>query len=269
MSDTRQRQWVVFSFAFILSVAAFGMILGFVILPLTQKSGAAIDTWSAFCRAIGIQPGTPSVNVRRIEPSANPASFVSWEPEILDRLARPNQAAARPAIELCLPCHGERGLPIDPQFPDLARQSAFALYKQLSDFQSGARVNDMMTPVLQQIDAALLPDIAAHYAALQKGTMDPTVARVADPAIIQLVERGDPSRNLPACASCHGLRAGGPIETPSITGQSRNYLAQQLKLFKTGERHNDLFGRMRAVARVLSDREIARLAEYYATTPGP
>src|SRR5579885_3406486 len=38
-------------------------------------------------------------------------------------------------------------------------------------------------------------------------------------------------RGIPACASCHGAHAGGPIETPTLSGQRQEYLAAQLSAF--------------------------------------
>ena len=83
---------------------------------------------------------------------------------------------------------------------------------------------------------------------------------------MQLVERGDPARGLPACNSCHGPTAGGPIETPTLARQNRDYLAAQMRAYKSGGRRNDIYTRMRSVAGKLTDREIDRLAAYYATT---
>ena len=77
---------------------------------------------------------------------------------------------------------------------------------------------------------------------------------------------GDPARGLPACNSCHGFSAGGPIETPTLSHQNKEYLARQLRAFKDGSRRNDIYTRMRSVSQRLTDREIDKLAEFYATT---
>ena len=93
-----------------------------------------------------------------------------------------------------------------------------------------------------------------------------TTAEVVDEDIVRLVERGDPARRLPACNSCHGFNAGGPIETPTLSHQNREYLARQLKAYRSGERRNDIYTRMRSIASKLDDREIDKLANFYATT---
>jgi cytochrome c553 len=94
----------------------------------------------------------------------------------------------------------------------------------------------------------------------------PTTAEVIDEEIVRLVERGDPARGLPACNSCHSPTAGGPIETPSLIRQNRDYLIAQLRAYRSGERRNDIYTRMRSIAAQLTDREIDRLAAYYAYT---
>ncbi len=106
----------------------------------------------------------------------------------------------------------------------------------------------------------------ANFASANRLALAPPTAEVTDEDIVQLVEQGDPARSLPACNSCYGPTAGGPIESPTVARQNRDYLAAQLRAFKTGERRNDIYTRMRSVAAKLSDREINRLAAYYATT---
>jgi hypothetical protein len=49
-------------------------------------------------------------------------------------------------------------------------------------------------------------------------------------------------------ASCHGAHAGGPIETPTLAGQGQEYLLAQLTAFANGDRHNDIYNRMRGRA---------------------
>jgi cytochrome c553 len=78
-----------------------------------------------------------------------------------------------------------------------------------------------------------------------------------------MVELGDPSRNIPPCAACHRAGSGGPIETPILAEQGEEYLVTQLKAYASGERRNDIYGRMRFIAARLTDDEISGLARYY------
>ena len=80
---------------------------------------------------------------------------------------------------------------------------------------------------------------------------------------MRLVELGDPSRNIPPCSSCHRPGSGGPIETPDFAEQGEQYLALQMRLYASGERRNDVYGRMRIIAAKLTPAEINGLAGYY------
>jgi hypothetical protein len=59
-------------------------------------------------------------------------------------------------------------------------------------------------------------------------------------------------------------RAGGPIETPTLAGQREEYLLAQLQAYAKGERHNDVYTRMRGIAAKLKPDEMARIARYYS-----
>jgi cytochrome c553 len=59
------------------------------------------------------------------------------------------------------------------------------------------------------------------------------------------------------------MGSGGPIGTPALVGQRAAYLEQH-RLFKTGERGNDIYGSMRVIADRLTDAEIIAAANYYA-----
>jgi cytochrome c553 len=48
-----------------------------------------------------------------------------------------------------------------------------------------------------------------------------------------------------------------------LAEQGKEYIALQLKLYASGERRNDVYGRMRAIASRSSQPEIDGLAAYY------
>lgn len=66
-----------------------------------------------------------------------------------------------------------------------------------------------------------------------------------------------------ACAACHGPtgNGGGDPSWPKLAGQVPEYLVEQLKLFKTGERKNPL---MSPQAAPLSEQDMRDLAAFYA-----
>jgi cytochrome c553 len=220
---------------------------------------------TAICRALGIQAGSPAGRQPSNTAKAAPVSQVAWTTQVIDRLHHPDAKSGNDlAANICAGCHGQNGISSAPEFPNLAGQSAFAIYKQLHDFKSDARHNDLMAGVAASLTEDQMADVAAHFAALTRGTLDPQSPAVNDPDIVRLVQDGDPARSLPPCAACHGTRAGGPIETPTLAGQVREYLLGQLQAYAKAERHNDVYARMRTIAGKVKADEMERVARYYA-----
>lgn len=256
--------WRLWSSFTVIGILLAGMLLGVLIIPIVQGRSAGLDAYTAICRALGILPGSPARPQPATQFPATPVSQVVWTPEVLQILAEadPRRGFAK-VQEVCVSCHGEKGDSVGPEFPHLAGQSGAAIYKQLYDYRTGSRVNPMMTEVAKALDEATIADVAAYYAAQAKRNSNPVTLAESPAAIVQLVELGDPKRNIPPCASCHRAGAGGPIETPLLSEQRAEYIAQQLKLYASGQRRNDVYGRMRTIASHLTEAEINGLAGYY------
>jgi cytochrome c553 len=265
--DPASRRTSVIALAAVGGLLAFSVGVAFVALPLAQAPNAGLTPWTAICRAVGLLPGTPAQRQPPSVGKAAPVSRVSWTPRILAILA---DADARPGAQLaaavCANCHGEQGLTLNTDFPRLAGQSAPAIYKQLSDFRSGARYSQVMSPVAQQLTPDQLAEVAAYFASTgDEGAMGRRYF-LPDPPIKRLAQRGDPKRNLPPCDSCHGPHSGGPIEAPVIAGQLSEYLERQLNAYAGGQRSNDVYRRMRDIAAKLTPDERHRLGRYYQGT---
>ncbi len=258
------RPWRTWASVAVLVILLSGVLLGVLIIPVVQGRGAGIDAFTAICRALGILPGSPAVPqiVDRTPPT--PVSQVVWTPEVLRILAgaKPERGRAK-AQEVCVACHGEQGVSAVAEYPNLAGQSGAAIYKQLSDYRTGSRTNQLMTDVAKALDVTALADVAAYYAAQPKRNANPATLAESPEAIVRLVELGDPNRNIPPCSACHRQGSGGPIETPILSEQGRDYLALQLRMYASGERRNDVYGRMRTIAAKLTPAEINGLATYY------
>jgi cytochrome c553 len=54
------------------------------------------------------------------------------------------------------------------------------------------------------------------------------------------------------------------METPTLSGQQQDYLVPQLRNYAIGKRRKDVFARMRVIAGLLTESEIAALAQYYS-----
>lgn len=91
---------------------------------------------------------------------------------------------------------------------------------------------------------------------------------VNNPARIPADDPANDTKTLAAgCAACHGAEgiSSNPA-WPNLAGQKRGYLAAQIKAFRDGRRNNPL---MNAAVRQLSNRQINRLAGFYADIKAP
>ena len=256
--------WRIWASVAVLGIVLSGVVLGVLIIPVVQGRSQGIDAVTAICRALGILPGSPARPQVPDRTPPTPVSQVVWTPAVLQVLAdaKPERGLAK-AQEVCVACHGEQGVSSAPEYPNLAGQSGAAIYKQLNDYRTGSRTNQLMTGIAKSLDEATLADIAAYYAAQPKRNPNPATLADAPEAIVRLVELGDPSRNIPPCAACHRPGSGGPIETPILAEQGKEYIVAQLKMYATGDRRNDVYGRMRTIAAKLTPAEIDGLATYY------
>ena len=71
------------------------------------------------------------------------------------------------------------------------------------------------------------------------------------------------------CQGCHGIpdwKTAFPevYRVPKLGGQKADYIVSALKAYKSGERD---FPTMRAIAAPLTDDDMQKLANYYATAP--
>jgi cytochrome c553 len=167
------------------------------------------------------------------------------------------------ASQVCSACHGDKGVSATFDIPSLAGQSPEAIYKQLSDYRTGARAHPQMTQIARSLSVDDLANVAAYFGHVVDINGLGKRGQPGEADIVRIATEGDPRRRLPACNSCHVNGAGGPIETPVILGQDHDYLLRQLQGFRAGQRRNDVYGRMRSIARQLNEREMQELARYY------
>lgn len=176
----------------------------------------------------------------------------------------------------CVACHGADGNSPAPSFPKIAGLGERYLLKQLLDIQSGAREIPEMTGLLDNASEQDLADMSAFYAsqAMQLSGAQPLTVRLntgQEVDALELGERlyrsGNPESNVPACSGCHSPSGLGndPARYPRLGGQYAQYIEQQLRDFRSGDRDNDGDSMvMRQTALRLTDPEIIALANYIA-----
>jgi cytochrome c553 len=171
-------------------------------------------------------------------------------------------AALAVACQACHGAHGE-GNPIGG-FPRLAGQTTDYLAAQLRNYADGRRASPVMSPVAKALDAQKRADVAAFFAEQSA----PYAAQSAHPTPGQLqrgrllVRVGDESKQLQACANCHGPDGSGErYAAPYLAGQSAVYLANAIREWKAGTRHSGE-KQMGPVVLRLDDQDIAALSAY-------
>lgn len=177
--------------------------------------------------------------------------------------AEGNIEAGKNASAVCAGCHGADGNSVVPNFPKLAGQGAPYLLKQLNDIKSGARVVVEMTGILDNMSDSDMENMAAYFAS-QKASGGQAKKELVEAGEV-LYRSGNPATKVAACIACHGPSGKGVdlAKFPALSGQHSEYIAAQLKKFRSGERANDGDTRMmRSVAARMSDKEIEAVASY-------
>ncbi len=172
------------------------------------------------------------------------------------------------AEKQCARCHGDYGISDDGDIdtPGLASQNAVYMFKQLRDYKFKRREDRDMYRRARRLETQQMIDIAIWYES--QGAPEVDVEKIAALAVPTLVTKGDPSRRIPACATCHSDTDGNRVRgiNPRLVGKSAEYVTGTLEDFRDGSRRNDPGAIMRVIARRLTDDDIRILANYYAIT---
>jgi cytochrome c553 len=254
-----RNRWFVGSVGGTLLLLVFSIFVGFVWLPSAQDDSLFKGLLNSICSAAGVPrswyegasaPVTPPTKV----------SDVVMTPTTLDEPATGGGVGRGATLALrCTMCHGLRGVS-SSQTPNLAGQYASSIYKELRDFQSGARVSAVMAPLVVKLSDQDLRDLSAYYASLPRLQAKAAQDLQSAPDI---VATGAPMRNIPPCGSCHG-RLTSKLGVPWLDPQPRDYLKTQLEAFAHGTRRNDTSAQMRNIARNMTTEEIEASVDYYS-----
>jgi cytochrome c553 len=167
-------------------------------------------------------------------------------------------AAGREKAELCSACHGEGGISQTENIPSLAGQPDQFIQWQLVFFRAGARKNEQMQPIVEQIGNDDIRNLGAYFASLP-----PPKASAPDDNP-DLSQKGAQAAAGRRCASCHTDTFVGTKAVARIAGQREEYLVKALHDYKSGARSGGGQAAMADVAYPLSEEEITALAHYLA-----
>ncbi|EED36714.1 cytochrome c, class I [Luminiphilus syltensis NOR5-1B] len=164
----------------------------------------------------------------------------------------PALAEAPAAVATCVGCHGQDGISVNPEWPNLGGQYADYLALQLKAYRDGTRKNVLMQGIAGGLTDDDIAALAEYYAAQP--------VHIAANGEASLVSEGQNRAGY--CKACHGMK-GYPVasEWPVLAGQNAAYFAAQLAAFKSMER---IHPAMQAVAKDLKPSHMDALAAYYS-----
>jgi cytochrome c553 len=182
-----------------------------------------------------------------------------------DEVKKAPPAAEKSAAEntvqtVCAACHGADGNSAIPVNPKLAGQHPEYLLKQLNNFKEGKRANAVMAPMVANLSAVEMKDLAAYFAT-QKITLAKAKSNGAGSLGEKIYRGGIAASGVPACASCHGANGAGiPKQFPRLAAQHADYSLAQMRAFRLGERANAPM--MMVIAAKMTDAEMQAVADY-------
>lgn len=183
--------------------------------------------------------------------------------ESIKRNRTGDPVAGKVKSQLCQGCHGESGNSTDPGIPKLAGQFGNYIAKQIRNYQSGTRTNQIMSAMAATINDDDLADIAAYFSSQEKMQGNGLVDNPFGKTIFS--NNGISDMGL-ACINCHG-EGGRGLEPkisifPVIGGQHKDYLRSQLINFRDGNRTNSPNNMMNRMTSSLTDADIEALASF-------
>lgn len=177
-------------------------------------------------------------------------------------------------MQACAACHGREGRAArDGYYPRIAGKPQEYLYRQLLNFRERRRGYAPMTHMVRHLSDDYLREIAAYFAALDLPYAAPPPLATTPEALAlgeNLVLRGDKTRGIPACTSCHGRMMTGVLpDVPGLLGLPRDYVNAQLGAWKSGLRRALPPDCMARVVQRLGAQDIAAVSMWLASQPVP
>ncbi len=140
---------------------------------------------------------------------------------------------------VCTACHGVNGNSVNPEWPSLAGQNAVYIREQLEMMKAKKRNNPVMQAIIDPLTEQDFADLGAYFSVQTPAGLE------ADPSYWKageaLYRSGDTTRNIPACAACHGPAGQGNPGSgyPALRAQHSVYTVKQLQDYLTKNRYRD------------------------------
>jgi cytochrome c553 len=165
-------------------------------------------------------------------------------------VAVPVQAAdeLETSLEVCSTCHGQNGQPIDASMPIIWGQQTSYLVKQIHDYKSKDRENQIMAAFVTPIKQADIRKAAAYFAAKPWPAHPANVSAPAAP------------EGTAVCRICHQPNFEGGLPAPRLAGQNYDYLLTAMNSFADETRSNSVD--MMKLMKALTPAQREQIARY-------
>jgi len=159
-------------------------------------------------------------------------------------------------LQLCQSCHGEAGIPQQPDTPIIWGQNFYYLYVQLKDYQAKRRANDVMAGIVADLSKDEMQALAKHFS-------EQTWPRIEFHPSDAEVGQAQQAAVAGACTTCHlGNYHGNNSDVPRIAGQQPAYLERTTQEMKNKVRANNPF--MTTLLSTFADGDLTALAHWLA-----
>jgi cytochrome c553 len=177
-------------------------------------------------------------------------------------------------LRACTACHSQDSRGINNvHFPRIAGKPAGYLYNQLVAFRDGRRKYAPMNFLLAYLPDDYLKRMAKYYAELRLPYDNPAPPNVSQDVLQrgqEIVAKGNPGRQIPACVACHGPNLSGREPgIPGLIGLQADYISTQLGGWRYGTRTSLEPDCMQLIAARLSEADVAAVAAWLASMPIP
>lgn len=177
-------------------------------------------------------------------------------------------------MQACVMCHGQEGRATNTgYFPRIAGKPEGYLFNQLKNFRDGRRRNQAMRHLTQHMSDEYLRDIARYFSELDLPYPPAAAQGLSEQqrqTAEQLVFKGAPERQIPACASCHGSSMAGRLPAmPGLLTLPADYLIGQLGAWRTGLRAAAAPDCMADIAKRLTNEEVGVVARWLSAQSLP
>ncbi len=157
---------------------------------------------------------------------------------------------------VCTACHGESGVPSDKSIPIIWGQNEGYIYIELRDMKKGARKNEQMAAIVQNLSREDMLALAAYFAA--KPWPDLAQPRAPKEEQTQFASMATSA----GCPGCHQAGYKGAGTQPKLAGQSGAYLEKTMLDFRSGARANNSW--MTDLLKTYSAADVAVMAHVLA-----